>query len=78
MSSSDETIVLGEFWLDSDGEIWIDPDDPLQGLEDACKFQKIQELKRKLQKAKDQQSSPITPLQYRNRPRQAQCKSKGY
>src|SRR6266545_4981307 len=39
-------IVLGEFWIDSDGDIFIDPGDPLKGLEDTYRLQKIQELQR--------------------------------
>ena len=78
MPSSDETIILGEFWVDSDGEIFIDIDDPLQAMEDMYRFQKIQELHRKVQKVKDQYAPPITPLHQSNRPRQARGKGKGY
>ena len=75
---SSNKIVLGEFWVDSDGEIFIDIDDPLKAMEDMYRFQKIQELQRKLQKKKDHQVPPINPLLHANRPRQAQCKGKGY
>jgi hypothetical protein len=76
--ASNDKIVLGEFWIDSDGEIFIDPDDLLKGLEDMYRFQKIQELQRKLQKTKDQQAPPINPLLHGYRTREAQSKGKGY
>ena len=53
MPSSDETIVLGEFL--------VDPDSSLKAMENMYRFQKIQELQRKLQQAKDRQTPPITP-----------------
>jgi hypothetical protein len=70
MPSSDE-IVLGEFWVDSDGEIFVDIDDPLKAIEDLYRFQKIQALQRTLQQANDQQAPPLTPLNQSHRPRQA-------
>ena len=76
---SSETIILGEFWVDSDGELFIDPtEDPLDASEQEYRFQKIQELQRKLQRTTDQHVPPITPLQDSNRPRQARGKGKGY
>jgi hypothetical protein len=78
MPGSDETIVLGEFWVDSDGEVFIDPTGPMPGLQNAVKLQKIKELQQKLQQANDQQSPPITPHLQSNRTREAQGKSKGY
>jgi hypothetical protein len=75
---SSNKIVLGEFWVDSGGEIFIDVDDPLKAIEDMFRFQKIQELQRKLQKKKDYQVPPITPILPANRPRQARGKGKGY
>lgn len=54
-NTSDETInhgytVLGEFWIDSDGEVFIDPADPIPGLQDAVKLKRIQQFEKKLQK----------------------------
>jgi hypothetical protein len=75
---NDKTIVLGEFWVDSDGEIFTDIDDPLEAMENMYRFQQIQDLQRKLQKQNDQHTPPITPIKHSNRPRQAHSKSKGY
>jgi hypothetical protein len=76
--ANNKKIVLGEFWVDSDMEIFVDIDDPLQGLEDMYKFQQIKALQRKLHKNVGLQSSPLNPLPRVNRPRQARSKSKGY
>jgi len=51
--ADDKVITLGEFWVDSDGEIFIDIDNPLEILEVANRFQKIKELQKKLQKVKN-------------------------
>ncbi len=67
-------IVLGEFWVDLDREVFIDIDDPIKSLQDLSHFQTI----KKLQKKGSLQSPPINPFPFRNRPRQAQRKSKGY
>ena len=75
---SSNKIVLGEFWVDSDGEIFTDIDDPLQAMENMYRFQQIQNLQCKLQKQNDQHAPPITPIKHSNRPKQAHCKSKGY
>ena len=76
--ADDKTIVLGEFWVDADGEIFVDIDAPLQAVEEMYRYQKIQELQRKLQRTTGQHVPPITPLQDSNRPRQAHGKGKGY
>jgi hypothetical protein len=75
---SKNNIILGEFWVGSDGEIFVDIDDPLQAMEDLYRFQKIQALQRKLPLANDQQAPSMPPPNYRNRPRQARRKRKGY
>ena len=75
---SSETIVLGEFWVDADGEVFVDRTDPLEAMETMYRYQKIQELHRKLEKQNNQQVPPITLLTHGNRPRQARGKGKGY
>ena len=76
--ADDNILFLGEFWVDSDGEVFTDSTDPLAGLQNAVKLQQIQELQRKLQKQIDQQEPQNTPIQHSNRPRQARGKGKGY
>ena len=76
--ADDKTIVLGEFWFDADGEIFVDIDASLQAVEEMYRYQKIQELQRKFEKQNNQQVPPITLLTHGNRPRQAQDKGKGY
>ena len=75
--ADDLTIVLGEFLVDSDGEVFIDPTDPIPGLQNAIRYRQIEALRRKLQTL-EQHTPPNTPLTHSNRPRQARCKGKGY
>jgi hypothetical protein len=56
LNTSDKTtnnkniIILGEFLVDSDGEVYIDPANPIQGLRNASRLQMIRDIQRKLRK----------------------------
>ena len=77
-TTNNKTIILGTFIVDSDGEVFIDPTDPLPGLQNAMRYQQIQALRKKLHKQHEQHTPPLTPITHSNRPRQAHSKSKGY
>jgi hypothetical protein len=59
--ANDNYIDLGEFWVDSDGEVFIDIDDPLKGMKDIIRFKKIKELQRKMQKNKNDEGFQSPP-----------------
>ena len=46
-SKNKDCTVLGEFWIDSDGEVFVDPTDPVPGLRAASKLTNIQQLQKK-------------------------------
>ena len=58
--AKDKEIVLGEFWVDSDGEIFVDINDPLQAMEDMYRYEQIKKLQKKLQEQNDLKPPPDT------------------
>ena len=77
-TTNNQIISLGEFWVDSDGEVFIDLTDPIPGLQNATRYRQIEALRRKLQTQNEQHTPPNTPLKHSNRTREAQWKGKGY
>jgi hypothetical protein len=62
--ADNNAIVLGEFWVDSDGEVFVDITNPLQAMQDLYRFHKIQELQRKLDRQPPLETAPSAPASF--------------